>query len=160
MKRILIAALLATVTVTSCWAKDSRAEKNKAIARKVFIDILSQGKYEVKAEIYAKDFVNHKTTKDIALEQDEADDHGWRAAFPDLNMVIENEVAEGDYVTVLWRATGTNTGNGNGLNATGKKTAGRGISIFRIVDGKIEEEWTEFSQLLVMHQLGLVPEPK
>jgi predicted ester cyclase len=160
MNRILLAALLAAVTATSCFAKDLRAEKNKAIARRVFIDILSQGKFDVKAEIYAKDFVNHKTTKDIGLEQDEADDHGWRAAFPDLNIVIEKEVAEGDYVTVLWRGGGTNTGNGNGLNATGRKTAGRGISIFRIVDGKIEEEWTEFSQLLVLRQLGLVPEPK
>jgi len=160
MNRILLAALLATVTVTSCFAKDSRTEKNKAIARRVFVDVLSQGKYEVKAEIYAKDFVNHKTTKDIGLAEDTADDHGWRAAFPDLNIVVEKEVAEGDFVTVLWRGGGTNTGNGNGLNATGKKTAGRGISIFRIVDGKIEEEWTEFSQLLVLRQLGLVPEIK
>jgi steroid delta-isomerase-like uncharacterized protein len=160
MSRILIAVLLATVTATSSFAKDLRAEKNKAIARRVFTDILNQGKFDVAAEIYAKDFVNHKTTKDIGLEQNQAEDHGWRAAFPDLNIVIENEVAEGDYVTVLSQAEGTNTGTGNGLSATGKKTAGRGITIFRISDGKIKEEWTEFSQLLVLRQLGLVPELK
>ena len=160
MNRILIAALLATVTVTSSFAKDLRAEKNKAIARRVFTEILTQGKYDVTAEIYAKDFVNHGTTKDIGLEEDQADNHGWRDAFPDLNIAIEKEVAEGDYVTVLWRGGGTNTGKGHGLNATGKKAEGRGISIFRIVDGKIKEEWTEYSQLLVLQQLGLIPQLK
>jgi len=60
-------------------------------------------------------------------------------------------------VTVLWRAKGTNTGSGNGLSATGKKTEGRGISVFRVVDGRMKEEWTEFSQLLVLRQLGLLP---
>ena len=160
MKRMIIAVLLATVSVTSSFAKDSRAEKNKAIARRVFIDILTQGKFDVADEIYAKDFVNHQTTKDIGLEENQASDRGWRAAFPDLKMVVEKEVAEGDYVTVLWQAEGTNTGTGNGLNATGKKTAGRGVTIFRIVDGKIKEEWTEFSQLLVLRQLGLLPELK
>jgi len=60
-------------------------------------------------------------------------------------------------VTVLWTGLGTNTGSGNGLNATGKKTEGRGISVFRVVDGRIEEEWTEFSQLLILRQMGLLP---
>ena len=160
MKRIIIAVLLATVTVTSGFAKDLRAEKNKAIARRVFTDILTQGKFDVAAEIYAKDFVNHQTIKDIGFEENQASDHGFRDAFPDLKIVVEKEVAEGDYVTVLWQAEGTNTGIGHGLNATGKKTKGRGVSIFRIVDGKIKEEWTEFSQLLVLQQLGLIPELK
>lgn len=56
-------------------------------------------------------------------------------------------VAEGDLVTVVWTATGTNTGQGNGLPATGKKVAGRGITVWRIVDGKIREEWSEFDSL-------------
>ena len=72
-------------------------------------------------------------------------------------MTVEKEIADGEFVTVLWRGRGTNTGNGNGLNATGKKVDGRGISIFRVVDGKIEEEWTEYSGLLILQQLGLYP---
>jgi predicted ester cyclase len=157
MNRILAAVVLAMLAVAASFANDHRAEKNKATIRRVFTDILSQGKYEVTAEIYAKDFVNHGTTKDIGIDEDEANNRGWRSAFPDLDITVEREIAEGDFVTVLWKATGTNTGSGNGLNATGKKTEGRGISVFRIVDGKIKEEWTEFSQLLVLRQLGLLP---
>jgi len=157
MNRIFVAALLAMLVVTPTFGKDERAEKNKEVVRKVFTDILSQGKYEVAAEIYAKDFVNHGETKDIGVDEDQATSRGWRAAFPDLEITVEREIAEGDFVTVLWRGRGTNTGTGNGLSATGKKTDGRGISVFRLADGKIVEEWTEFSQLLVLRQLGLAP---
>jgi predicted ester cyclase len=146
--------MLAT-TVT--FGRPDRAEQNKALVRKVFTDILSQGKFELTPEIYAKDFVNHGTTKDIGLDEAQASDRGWRAAFPDLEMTIEQEIADGDFVTVLWRGRGTNTGSGNGLNATGKKADGRGISIFRVVDGRIKEEWTEYSGLLILQQLGLMP---
>ena len=109
------------------------------------------------SEIYAKDFVNHEATRDLGLDESQAVDHGWRAAFPDLELTVEREIAEGDFVTVVWRGRGTNTGRGNGLDATGKAAEGRGISIFRIVDGRIKEEWTETSQLLILRQLGLFP---
>ena len=157
MNRILVAAVLAMLAVTPAVGKDRRADRNKAVVRRVFTDILSQGKFEVAAEIYAKDFVNHEGAKDLNLDESQAVDHGWRAAFPDLELTVEREIAEGDFVTVLWRGGGTNTGSGNGLNATGKRAEGRGISIFRVVDGRIKEEWTETSQLLILRQLGLFP---
>ena len=157
MNRIFVAAVLAILAVTPAFGQDLRADKNKAIVRRVFTDILSRGKFEVAGGMYAKDFVNHETTKDLGFDESEAVDHGWRAAFPDLEMTVEREVAAGDFVTVLWRGRGTNTDSGNGLDATGKKAEGRGTSIFRVVDGRIKEEWTETSQLLILRQLGLFP---
>jgi predicted ester cyclase len=157
MKRIIATTGLAILMAAASFAEDHRMDKNKAVVRKVFTDILTQGKYEVAAEIYAKDFVNHDTTKDLNVDEDQTNTRGWRSAFPDLKITIDREIAEGDFVTVLWKATGTNTGSGNGLNSTGKKTEGRGISIFRVSDGKLKEEWTEFSQLLILRQLGLFP---
>jgi predicted ester cyclase len=158
MNRIFVAAaVLSLVAVTPAFARNQRADKNKAVVHRVFSEILSQGKFEITPEIYAKDYVNHGSSKDLGLDESQASDHGWRSAFPDLEMTVEKEIAEGDMVTVLWRGRGTNTGAGNGLNATGKKVDGRGISIFRVVDGKIEEEWTEYSGLLILRQLGLFP---
>jgi predicted ester cyclase len=158
MNRMIVTAALGMLAVMAPLGRAGRtAEKNKAVVRRVFTEILSEGRFEVGAEIYAKDYVNHGTTKDIGLEESNASDHGWRAAFPDLEMTVEKEIVGGDFVTVVWRGRGTNTGSGNGLNATGKKVDGRGISIFRVVDGKIEEEWTEYSGLLILQQLGLYP---
>ena len=158
MNRMIVTAALGMLAVMAPLGRAERtAEKNKAVVRRVFTEILPEGRFEVGAEIYAKDYVNHGTTKDIGFAASQASDHGWRAAFPDLEMTVEKEIANGDYVTVLWRGRGTNTGSGNGLNATGKNVDGRGISIFRVVDGKIEEEWTEYSGLLILQQLGLYP---
>ena len=150
-----ITLLITIIGASVCLASDARVEQNKAVARRVFTDILTAGNYEKTNEIYAADFVNHQATRDLSLAEDKSIVHGWRAAFPDLEMIVEKEIAEGDFVAVFWRAHGTNTGTGNGLNATGKHAAGRGISIFRIADGKIKEEWTEYSQLLLLQQLGL-----
>jgi len=72
--------------------------------------------------------------------------------------VPEKLIAEGDLVTIYWIARGTNTGAGNGLPATGKKVEQSGITIWRIVSGKIKEEWSAFDQLSMMQQLGLLPQ--
>jgi steroid delta-isomerase-like uncharacterized protein len=69
-------------------------------------------------------------------------------------------IAEGDLVAIYWIARGTNTGTGNGLPATGKKAELAGITIWRIVDGKIKEEWSAFDELSMMQQLGLLPTNK
>jgi steroid delta-isomerase-like uncharacterized protein len=136
------------------------AEKRRAVARRVFEEIFNQGKYDVADEIYASDFVNHGVTRDVGLKEDQEAARGWRSAFPDLRMKVDKTLVDGDYVTVLWSGEGTNTGEGNGLPATGKKLKGRGITIWRISGGKIREEWSEFDQLRIMQQLGLMPAPK
>ena len=152
---ILLALLFAVLPVSA--APQRTLERNKAVARRVFEEIFNQGKFEVADEIYAKDFVNHGVRRDADLKEDQAAARGWKLAFPDLKMTVLKEIAEGDLVTVLYTGTGTNTGEGNGFPATGKKIEGRGITIWRIVNGKITEEWSEFDQLRIMKDLGLLP---
>ncbi|HLN92263.1 MAG TPA: ester cyclase [Thermoanaerobaculia bacterium] len=151
--------LLAGVVVFSASLSAESAEKRKAVARRVFEEIFNQGRFEVADEIYAKDFVNHGATRDIGLKEDQEAARGWRSAFPDLKMKVDKTLVDGEFVTVLWSGGGTNTGEGNGLPATGKTLKGRGITIWRISGGKIREEWSEFDQMRIMRQLGLLPAP-
>jgi steroid delta-isomerase-like uncharacterized protein len=138
----------------------SLQERNKAIAKRAFEEILSGGRFELAEQLYAKDFVNHGIHRDISLEEDQAALKGWHQAFPDVVVVPKKFIAEGDLVTIYWVARGTNTGTGNGLPATGKKAELTGITIWRIVDNKIKEEWSAFDQLSMMQQLGLLPANK
>jgi len=149
-------ALLFAISPASA-APRPELEKNKAVARRVFDEIFNQGKFEVADEIYAKDFVNHGVHRDVGLKEDQDAARGWKLAFPDGRMTVLKEIAEGDLVTVLYTGTGTNTGEGNGLPATGKKIEARGITIWRILNGKITEEWSEFDRLGIMKDLGLLP---
>ena len=135
-------------------------EQNKATAKRAFEEILSRGRYELAEQLYAKDFVNHGIHRNASLEEDQAALKGWHQAFPDLSIVPEKLIAEGDLVTIYWIARGTNTGTGNGLPATGKKAEQSGITIWRIVNGKIKEEWSAFDQLSLMQQLGLLANQK
>ena len=136
----------------------SLQEQNKALAKRAFQELLSEGKFELAEQLYAKDFTNHGIHRSISLEEDQAALKGWHQAFPDITIVPDKIIAEGDLVTVYWIARGTNTGAGNGLPATGKKVELSGITIWRIVNGKIKEEWSAFDQLSLMQQLGLVSE--
>ena len=138
----------------------SLQEQNKAIARRAFEEILSGGRFELAEQLYARDFINHGIHRNASLEEDQAALKGWHQAFPDVVIVPQKLIAEDDLVTIYWIASGTNTGTGNGLPATGKKAGLAGITIWRIVDGKIKEEWSAFDQLSMMQQLGLLPAHK
>jgi Predicted ester cyclase len=135
-------------------------EQNKAVARRAFEEILSQGRFELAEQLYAKDFINHGVHSTANLEEDQAALKGWHQAFSDIVIVPEKLIAEGDLVTIYWIARGTNTGTGNGLPATGKKAELAGITIWRIIEGKIKEEWSAFDRLSMMQQLGLLPDDK
>jgi steroid delta-isomerase-like uncharacterized protein len=155
MKIISIISTCSFLLVSLIFAS-SLQEQNTALAKRAFEELLSKGRFELAEQLYAKDFVNHGIHRDISLEEDQAALKGWHQAFPDLSIVPEKLIADGDQVAVYWIARGTNTGTGNGLPATGKKAEQSGITIWRIMDGKIKEEWSAFDQLSLMQQLGLL----
>ena len=159
MKTITVLGICSFLLANLIFAS-SLQEQNKAIARRAFEEILSGGRFELAAQLYAKDFINHGIHRDVGLEEDQAALKGWHQAFSDITIVPEKLIAEGDLVAIYWIARGTNTGTGNGLPATGKKAELAGITIWRIVDGKIREEWSTFDQLAMMQQLGLLPANK
>ena len=132
-------------------------ERNKQVVRRVFEDVLTQGRIEVERAIHTPDFVAHAGDRSAGLEEDIAAAQGWRDAFPDLVVTVEQLIAEGDRVAAFWTARGTNTGEGHGLPATGRSGAAQGITIFRLVGGRIAEEWNVMDQYGMLKQLGLLP---
>ena len=154
--KILTALITCSFLLVSIACASSLQEQNKALAKRAFEELLSKGRFELAEELYAKDFVNHGIHRDISLAEDQAALKGWHQAFSDLSIAPEKLIADGDLVAVYWIARGTNTGAGNGLPATGKKVEQSGITIWRIVDGKIKEEWSAFDQISMMQQLGLL----
>jgi predicted ester cyclase len=121
--------------------------RNKAVAMRVFDEIFNQGKFRVADEIYAPNFQNHGLHRSVDLNTDQEAVHTEKKAFPDLRISVQQVVAEGDKVAVLWTFQGTHTGSGyEGLPPTGTRVEIRGITIWRIVDGRIVEEWSSFSE--------------
>ncbi|HEY5438267.1 MAG TPA: ester cyclase, partial [Acidimicrobiales bacterium] len=62
---------------------------------------------------------------------------GVRAALPDIAIEIDDVIAEGEFVVAPWTMSGTHLGELMGIPPTGKRVAWRGITIYRIEDGKV-----------------------
>ena len=147
-------AALATETPSAPQTAASQQDKNKTIARRVSRRDLQSEQVEVADEIYAKDFVNHGLHRSVGLLEDQAAVRWEKTVLPNLTMTVNLITAEGDLVTVVWTARGTNTGNAGGFPATGVKIEERGITVWRIVHGKIRDEWSAFDQLRLVRQVA------
>lgn len=135
-------------------------EANKAIARRVVEDIFNAGRLEVADEIVTPDFVGHDPASPEPITGPEGlrrQAEGYRTAFPDVRLTIEDEIAEGDRVVTRWSARGTHEGELFGIPATGKQATVTGITIDRIDDGRIVETWTNWDTLGLLQQLGAIP---
>lgn len=153
--------LLALTVVISApvTAKDAEAH-NKAMARSFFEDVLDKGRLEDYAKSHAPDFVAHAEGHLASLEEDMTAAREQRKALPDMRVKVDHIVAEGDLVSVHWTASGTNTGAGAGMPATGKSVSGSGMTLFRFEHGLIQEEWSVFNMYSMLKQLGLLPQPQ
>lgn len=131
----------------------------KAISRQV-TEIFNTGDVDLADEIIAEDYIGHDPSSPVPIEGREAfkaQVAGYKAAFSDLTLTIEDEIAEGDLVVTRWTATGTHDGELFGIPATGTIATSTGISISRVAGGKIVEDWTNWDALGLMQQLGAVP---
>lgn len=162
-RRFMILLLTAAFSFVGCATSKAgrarteaaKAEKNKQVARRFFTEILNEGRFEVAQELYAPDFRNGR----FSAEDDIEAARGWRQAFPDLRFDVEILVSEGDYVSVFWRLRGTNTGAADGLPATGRTVDTRGVTIWKVIDARLKEEWTVMNEASARRQLGLGCEP-
>ena len=138
------------------------AEENKAIARRIMNEAMNDGRLEVADELIASDWVDHDPANppDFAGGPDAFKQLAtmYRAAFPDMEMTIEDMVAEGDRVVTRWTARGTHEGELMGVPPSGKQVTVTGIGIDRIAGGKVAESWGSWDTLGLLTQVGAIPE--
>ena len=110
---------------------------------------------------YAEDVVYHGSDGDIrGRENVKAYLQAFLTALPDIKLTVEDIFGEGDRVFSRARLQGTNTGDFNGMPATGKPIDVRWVmNACRVVDGRITEEWEILDQFEVFRQLGVVELP-
>ena len=79
----------------------------------------------------------------------------YRIAFPNLEVDVEDQLAEGDNVVTRWTVRGTHSGEFLGLAPTGDEVAVSGIEFDRVVGGRIDEAWVGYHPFA-----GPDPDPK
>ena len=78
----------------------------------------------------------------------------FRAAFPDLRMVVDLILSDGDLVAARWTSTGMFSGPWGDVAPTGARATFSGVNIFRIRDGRVVELWNHRDDLGLMEQVG------
>ena len=132
------------------------SEQNKAAALAVF-DVWSTGAIERLDGLVARDVVHHDPYDPNAargLEGMKRTIELNRRAFPDMRLVVEDQVAEGDKVVTRWRGEMTHHGELAGAAPTGNRVTISGITIDRFEGGKIVEAWRSMDMLGVLRGIG------
>ena len=81
----------------------------------------------------------------------------FRSAFPNIHVEITHAVSEGDLGVVRCRVTGTHTGDGLGVAGTNRSVDFTGMTMARVVDGRIQEGWNTYDFMAMFQQLGIEP---
>jgi predicted ester cyclase len=82
---------------------------------------------------------------------------GYIAAFEGAQITIKEQIAEGDLVASRWEGRGKHTGEIMGIAPTGTDAVVSGLTLSRVADGKIVEEWTNWDTLGMLQQIGGIP---
>jgi len=137
----------------------TRLEANKATVREVINKVQRDGDFAAFEQLFAADYVDHtpfpgygsdrESTRTIYL--------ALRAAFPDLRATINQQVAEGDFVTTFKTYHGTHRGVFLGMAPTEREVRFDAMDIMRVRDGKIVGHWGVTDTASLMRQLT---EPK
>ena len=133
--------------------------KNKALALRSW-QLLENP--DILEEVYAPDLVWHEPDQEVrGYEEVRNFVSMYKTAFPDLHVTVEDAIVQGDKVVTRYTVRGTHQGEIEEFGPpTGRQVELEGITIHRIEDGKIVEEWERYDNLGILQQLGLVPEQR
>jgi predicted ester cyclase len=131
-------------------------EANKDLIRNLLAEV-DRGNDGVVDAYYSPDYVDHAPTsvrRQAGREGLGATFAALRRAFPDTRHTIEDLFAEGDRVVARVSARATHRGELFGHAPTGRVVSLTSITIYRIVNGRIAERWSE-QGLGLLEQLGI-----
>jgi steroid delta-isomerase-like uncharacterized protein len=138
------------------------SEQNKRVERRLIEEVWNNGNFAVVDELVASDYIGYGPTSEDEVrgpQEYKAFYRALREGFPDLQVTVEDQIAEADRVVTRWTARGTHQGEFEGFPPTGNRGAVTGITIDRVAGGKVVECWTSADEVGLMRLVGALPQP-
>ena len=130
---------------------------NKATVRRMFDEVINQGKIDLVDELFHPEFETHTPQGAFDREGFRAYVVDWRTGFPDVVCEVGDLIAEGDAVAWSVRAKGTHTGDFMGLAPTGRSVDFDSLNIGYFRDGLTYRHTVMMDIPKMMSQLGQGP---
>lgn len=116
-------------------------DQNKLVVRRYLEEVVNTGNVDNIAEFISPDYVEVYLNTRYAIGLEGARNHvlGVRQIYPYLQVTVEQQIAEREWVATRITAKGTQQGSWLGIRPTGKVVEVTGINMDRVVDGRIVE---------------------
>jgi steroid delta-isomerase-like uncharacterized protein len=136
-----------------------QSEALKVLVRRWFEEVWNKGREEAIDELFAEDGIAYGLADETGAPLRGASGfkpffRNFRNAFPDIEVVVEDTIAEGDRVAARCTVRATHAGDSLGFAATQKPMEITGMTIVRVRDGQIVEAWNNFDFMGMFQQLG------
>lgn len=137
------------------------SEENKQLVRRWFEEVWNKGRADAIDEMFDENGIAHGLSDDpgnpIKGPSNFIPFHTlFREAFPNMIIVVEDLVAEGDKVAARCSVRGKHEAEFLGRAATQTPVDFTGITIVRIERGKIVEAWNNFDFMALHKQVGFL----
>lgn len=131
-------------------------EDSKKLVRSFFEKAFVQNDLDAAAELLTSDYCLHDPSRPGFAGGIEAFKQAQKVYLEAIslhNLTINDQVAEGDRVVTRWTASGTQNADLPGIPNNGKSFKVGGITISRVSDGHIAEEWQDWDDAGLRRQL-------
>jgi steroid delta-isomerase-like uncharacterized protein len=151
----------ATAELETMKAQAEAEAQNKDVVKRYWEGKWNERRPEILDELQTADVKYHGPSMQMNnLEEYKQVYNMYLSAFHETQITIDELIAEGDKVMSRATMTGVHNGDLGGIPPTGKSIKATAFTVFRLVDGKIAEEWEILDELGLMHQLGMELKPK
>jgi steroid delta-isomerase-like uncharacterized protein len=138
--------------------------ENVQLMKRWFQEVWNEGRVQTVHDLFSSDGVarGQRSGEDVICGPNEFEKfvREIRSAVTDIRLVVEDIFGVEEKVVIRWSATMTHAGDAPGLPATGKTVRSGGISIARIIEGKIVQGWDNWDQLGMLEQIGAYKRPE
>lgn len=118
------------------------SEENKAIVSRFLDELWNQNNAGIRDELATPDYPSTHRVDEM------------RAGFPDIQLTIDDQIAEGDQVVTRATATGTHKGEFMGKSPTDRSITLPIIFIHRLEGGRVAERWNQMDQVGLYEQIS------
>ena len=136
------------------------SEENKAVVRR-WVEAFNEGNLDAVDELLTDSYVRHDPNSPQVRGPEEEKQliAMYRSAFPDLHFTLEDMVAEDDRVATRLGISATHKGELLGIPPTENRLSLTAMELYRLREGKIDEQWVNVDTLGMMQQIGAIPIP-
>jgi predicted ester cyclase len=131
----------------------------KALAREVYDTLWTDGELEWLGALIGRGYVGQAPGTEPLVGREALGRFvgDWRRGFPHLEVEVGDQLQEDDRVVSRLTFRGTHDGRFAGMARTRRAVELPVLSLLRLQDGRVTEEWLEFDRRALLEQLGLVP---